>query len=521
MSLLPDERGNDGLAPAWVRQVELKENSADPHIRSSLFLGTDLRHHVPIFLPRHVLDAGHFVVRGTTGTGKTSATLLPLALQVLRPYRDASGRDAPPSPLVIIDLKGDDAFFHAVWEAASRAGRKFRYFSVAHDHDYHFFDPLQIFLLGILEPVQLATTFLRAFSLDYGLIYGGLYFTHQNLAALYDAVLQLQRWPKEQVTIATLSNAVIRVAGANRMADAQHIQSCLKLLAAYPQVDRRPDEPLPSERIDMPRVLENSEVVYFHLRLQDQAASLRQIAAFAMYALIQAAQVRRQRGLPQRDTFVIIDEFYHIAGKSFGDMLATVREWGLRFILSHQTPDQLKHHDAALPDVIQGNTAVEQAYALTQDDERYFQLASGEIQRMEQSVGYDANRGYHYTIHPVRDYRLTDEAMKQTSDTPLRSALLTKFDDRSGLRPDRVQLVQAVYPLTTDHYQRLRFTPLPQRLAIALPPSPNDAPPPKARPASPTAHPQEAPHGGQHPNRSPLHERMRKKWSDLAALEQC
>jgi hypothetical protein len=79
-------------------------------------------------------------VRGMTGSGKTSATLLPLGLQVLRGYKDKRGQPAPPSPLVIIDLKGDAAFFHAIWEAACQAGRKFRYFSTRPVHSADGFD---------------------------------------------------------------------------------------------------------------------------------------------------------------------------------------------------------------------------------------------------------------------------------------------------------------------------------------------------------------------------------------------
>ena len=59
---------------------------------------------------------------------------------MLRGYNDKRGQPAPPSPLVIIDLKGDAAFFHAIWEAACQAGRKFRYFSTRPVHSADGFD---------------------------------------------------------------------------------------------------------------------------------------------------------------------------------------------------------------------------------------------------------------------------------------------------------------------------------------------------------------------------------------------
>ena len=163
MSLLDDSQEESvGIAPSWRGFVDRQQQADDPEVRASFFLGLQQPNKLPLFLPRSLLADGHMHVRGMTGSGKTSATLLPVALQVLRGYNDERGQPASPSPLVIIDLKGDAALFHAIWEAACQAGRKFRYFSVQSGDDYHFFDPLQIFQDGHLEPIQLATTFVRA-----------------------------------------------------------------------------------------------------------------------------------------------------------------------------------------------------------------------------------------------------------------------------------------------------------------------------------------------------------------------
>ena len=149
---------------------------------------------------------------------------------------------------------------------------------------------------------------------------------------------------------------------------------------------------------------------------------------------MQAAQSRHDSSRPERTTYVLIDEFYHIAGKSFGDLLSTVRGWGLRFILANQTPKQLEHHDPTLPDVIRGNTMVEQAFTLTPEDELYFREASGETLRMLQSASLGPY-GVSLSVAPSREMELTDKDMKRANDTRLRSVVLIKRELPGCRRP--------------------------------------------------------------------------------------
>src|SRR5690606_30038232 len=141
-------------------------------------------------------------------------------------------------------------------------------------------------------------------------------------------------------TIGAISRALDRLSQSSANKDARHINLCLKFLAELDQVNIEAQPTPPTETIDMLRVLEDGEVVYFYLELEGSAPSLRQIASMALYTLVQAAKERRWRGLPTRNTCVIIDEFYHIAGKSFGELLSTVRHLGLHMVLANQTTAQ-------------------------------------------------------------------------------------------------------------------------------------------------------------------------------------
>lgn len=330
----------------WRQMVERKESSSDPAIRGSLFVGLDRDTAAPVLIPRKVLADGHYHICGSTGSGKTASALASIALQVLRQDLYARSENER-TPLVVLDLKGELALFNTIRTAARDAGRTFRYLSTSPGDDYHFFDPFQMFRLGKVDPLQLASEFVRAFSLDYGLIYGGLYFTQMNVAILLEAIKEMIE-RKMQPTIGTLSRILATMARKASNKDAKHIYTCLSFLAELPQTNIDLHKSVPDNQIDMLRVLEDCEVVYIALKLDAQAPTLRQVASLILYTLSAAVIERRSREKPDRETFVLVDEFYHIAGKSFGEFLATVRERKLRMFLANQTRSQLKAHDVNL-----------------------------------------------------------------------------------------------------------------------------------------------------------------------------
>jgi hypothetical protein len=447
------------LLTTWERIIQRKADVDDIETRRSIFLGLDMDSGAPVCIPRDTLNSSHYHVRGMTRSGKTATALMPLVFQVLRGYRDASGKPAPKSPVVILDLKGDQAFFNAVRNAALSAGQRFRYFSTRLGDDYHFFDPFQMFKMGHMLPIQLATTFVRAFSLDYGLIYGGLYFTQQNLIVLVHAVEELLSRPGTP-TIEDLARILHRLGKSAQNSDARHIEACLGLLARYPQVNATKNQVPPNQRIDMLQVLEDCEVVYFFLEMEDQAPALRQVASLALYTLEQAAKFRYRQSAPQRHTYVLIDEFYHIAGKSFGELLSTVADWGLHIVLANQSRKQLENHDPALPEVVQANTGVEQALTFQADDEMDFRKASGEIRDRLKSHSY-ATRDESMSVSDFVTSCLTDHDLKRVNDTKLASLVIMN-DGKPHREGKRVLKVQGLYPISEATYQRYRRTPLPQ-----------------------------------------------------------
>ncbi len=492
----------------WRRLVERKEHSVHASEQSAILAGIDIDTQAPTLIPQSVLHDGHVHISGRTGSGKTASTLMSMAFQILR---DDARREEQhgKNPLVIIDLKGDRALFNAMRQAAAEHDRTFRYFSTHVGDDYHFFDPMQLFNLGCETPMDLASEFVRAFSLDYGLTYGGLYFTHQNLGILLDAVHELVSRRTGTPTLDALSDILDRMSQSRLHKDARHIHQCVKFLAEFEQVNIESQSTPPTETIDMLRVLEEGEVVYFYLELEGSAPSLRQIASLALYTLVQAAKERRWRGLTTRSTYVIIDEFYHIAGSSFGDLLSTVRHLGLHFVMANQTRDQLESHDKRLPSIVEANSAVQMAFSFTIEEAERFAEESGRTKEFLNSYSRDPLGRHSISAREAWTTRLSKDELQFVNDTRLAALLFVQ--DGSFHAGGRVRKIQTLYPIPKSLYDFYGDLPLPRRKAV----EPSRSTTPAKDGPAPQAHAR--PHNGA--PTSQIHQNMKSLWEELVRDE--
>ena len=90
---------------------------------SKIKLGTNVATGKEILLPRSLW--GQQVIRGMTGSGKTSLGIIPSVDQFMQPYPTKFGIER--DPIAIFDLGGDQNLFHNAWELATKYGRTFRY----------------------------------------------------------------------------------------------------------------------------------------------------------------------------------------------------------------------------------------------------------------------------------------------------------------------------------------------------------------------------------------------------------
>jgi hypothetical protein len=473
-------------APATVWQNLIERKAASPLLedRNSFFLGIEPNSQLPVCIPRSVFDEGHYHVEGKTSAGKSSATFLSLIWQLLRGYEARSDSDtglkawSEPHPIIVLDLKGDKALFHATRELAKRYGQNFRFLSTRRGDDYHFFDPFQL-LRNRFSPLAIATQFVRAFSLDYGLMYGGHYYTSENLGMLLEAVkLLIEDIDDLQVpaSISRLSSHLKNLSQISRNEDARHILRCLQFLAEYPQIDIEAHTTPPEKQIDMARVLEDCEVVYFYLELLDETPPLRQIAGLALYSILEAAKARDRAGHVQRETFVFVDEFYHIAGPSFGDFIAAIRGWQIRLVLANQQRTQLELHQTGLSDIVQINSSVKQTYSIDDRDNALdWQFASGS--KLGPNISHDKNDPDRSKISWTDQFWLNANDMHEVNDTKLRS-LITFNDGQPHADGTRTIKVQGLYPISRAAYQSYRHT--------LFPSSSTPEPPKPTRPSATT-----------------------------------
>lgn len=332
---------------------------------SAILIGLHAQTGEPIHVERGFLAATHTHIRGRTGAGKTSRAMLPLILQLMGHEPRDGG---PPESIFIFDLGGDRGLFHCVRDAARHAGRVFRFLSLNADDDWHYFDPFQAASKRREQIIDLAEMLIEAFSMEYGPIYGGQYFTQQDLRALLRVAEHLvkQKSAATDVTIDDIARFLEK--NQKRIPDSDQIRAMFDFLCQYPQL--KPHlAPSREEVIDLKRVLENGEVVYFFLPTIGKTITVRPIAGLALYSLQQLAMRRPEEGLPPRRAWVFIDEFQSIAGRSFENFLVQCRKFQMSLFLCHQSLDQLETKDSTLDQIVAKNTSLRMFFTAEGQDE--------------------------------------------------------------------------------------------------------------------------------------------------------
>lgn len=399
---------------------------------------------------RSFLMGGHMHVRGRTRSGKTSLAIRPLIRQILQEYEGEDGY-MHQDPILVFDLGGDQALFHDVrHHTRQHRGKgekdKFRFLSLQEDDDWDFFDPFQT--LGSNQSIiRLCNMLVEAFHLDYGLIYGGTYFTQQNLAALLAVARHLVANSETRPTLRDVQRYLDSKTG-RKYRDADQIKMTFQFLLEYPQLGR-PDpiqDPRPNGTIDMERVLENGEVVYFFLPTLNEAMTSRQIAGLGLYSAIHAASNRSRQGKNvgrnRRHLWIIVDEFQELAGRSFAALLAQAAKFNISLVMANQTTTQLSNRDMPLKDIVADNTIVKMYFTVTnQDDVDDLQaLSADEVSQQEsRTIAFLDSR---LTERDILMPKLKRNVILETSATRNQAFLI--IDDGKGhAEPMRIEIAHS------------------------------------------------------------------------------
>ncbi|HZZ26757.1 MAG TPA: type IV secretory system conjugative DNA transfer family protein [Pirellulales bacterium] len=339
----------------------------------------------------------------------------------------------------------------------------------------------------------MANLFIEAFNLDNGLVYGGQYFTQQNLAALLDVVRAFDREKGHPPTLREISDYLdsLRRRKQREFRDADQIRMTFNFLLEYPQLQPTAEDKAGGRMIDMAKALDNEqgEVIYFFTPTLNESTTARQIAGLGLYSVINAAIEKRRADPdstpPRQHIWIFVDEFHELAGRSFASLLAQAGKFGITLILANQTTDQLENRDTSLAQVVFDNCHVKQYFTVTSKrDIEDLQTLSKEMKFLlsTQTLGVDTSVSKREVLLP----KLTKNRILNVSATKGHTFLI--IDDGKGHKEP--QRVIAKYATKEEHYLKDSYTRLPpaEKRQAATPPTQNAAP--AVRPKQTTVKPE-------------------------------
>jgi hypothetical protein len=372
----PEQRPDIKAWDAYLLRLKESRNEKE---RQLLWLGATLWYDYPVVVDPELLWE-HAYLRGDTGSGKTALGMTPMVMQLLRQNQAA---------IVIIDLKGDTALFHAVKSEAEARGRVFKWFTNELERSTFVFNPLSITRNEAISLNQVGETLLEALSLSHGEGYGRGYFSRrarQWLTGMF-------RKHPDTASFEQLYEYASKREGIRTPQDYQDVfelLSVLESLSYFPQLNMRPtqsgqpaaalqkDSALDAA-IDLRQAIREKHVIYFWLPAAAEAASVREIAKLAVYTLLQEhLRHEREEGFAAK-TVLMIDEFQRMASGGFRIILEQARSYGIVAVLANQTFQDLQTPDADIRHTVASNTRLKQTFSapdvVQQDD---LMKASGE-----------------------------------------------------------------------------------------------------------------------------------------------
>ena len=448
--------------PEWQWYVDRIRNSkqqaldllGNTHLeREHLFGGIVPEADIPLLIDKRLLSEHAYFV-GDSGSGKTSLGLMPLVLQLIRGRRGMpnSGNEnqtfdnEPCPPMVILDLKGDPAFFQTVKHEveAAHGSNNFRFFTPEKNKLSCLFDPFQSFQSESRSLVQLCQLLLDSLSLNHGEGYGRTYFSRQARLALMQAMAAT---PQPQ-TFEELYNILTDPPYDSNITtrDIFELTATIHALAQYPQLKTTQRTRDGLKTIHMPTLVRDGQVAYFWLPAATESISVREIGKLAVYSLLTAAIDRQRRGEKVTPIYLVIDEFQRLAAENFKVILEQARSFGVCVLLANQSRADLRTHDIDLRPTVNTNTRLKQFFSVTDPEEIKTMVGiSG-----DEIASFTAlSRGKNYREQEFDNLkpRMTTNDILEISDHPLDSILHVSRGSGYTQFGGKLMHVRSVWPM--------------------------------------------------------------------------
>lgn len=334
----------------------------------------------PLLLHERLLSE-HCYILGPSGTGKTSLGIMPLLIQLMRGSKTATDELSPPYPIVILDLKGDQALFHTVKYEAERRGQIFKFMVMEKDAPTYRFNPFRGFDRSSRTVAQLCQLILDALSLNHGKGYGRSYYTERSRSILSTTLKRNENISSFTELYAALRTTLAGMSDSRARYDAFELVSVIEMLTEYPQLVTGVEDDASNRDgiIFMPDVLRERQVSYFWLPAALESISVGEIAKLVLFNLRIAAQDwKRKHPHDKRRVILVIDELQRVAGENLQGLLQDARAFGISAILANQSLKDLKSQTGFdLAPTIMTNTRVKLFFTSTSESECHVYVERG------------------------------------------------------------------------------------------------------------------------------------------------
>lgn len=360
-------------------QVQELQRSSDNITRNTFLLGESIKTGAPIFLDRSQVH-NHAHIFGKTGSGKTSLGLAPLFWQIIEmAHRDLKaiqnkeeGSDrVTPSSVVIIDMKGDAAFFNSVKAECESHGMEFKWFTSNLHNSTYVFNPLTQAHYGQLGPFDVSEIILEALGLRHEPVYGQSYFTRMNRQAINRLMTGAADRQRPIRSFRDLYYFASELPKKDMPSDAEELAAAIEELTPYDAINLTdgvavpyPGDQLASaleRQIQMLDVVSRPCVVYFYLPSLINDSYATAVGKLALYSLVTAAWLQ-PRGKHQ--VYCFIDEFQRLVSSQVEPVLQQARDTGVALILANQNIADLK----GITETVLGNVTFRQCFSATTPD---------------------------------------------------------------------------------------------------------------------------------------------------------
>jgi hypothetical protein len=337
----------------WNSSVDRLFRSGHTGLAGHLFLGTRYFGELPSLVPAR-RDNPHVWVMGGTGTGKSARVLAPLIAQYI-----ALGYS-----LEVFDPKPDKALFESCRFECYHQEMPFRYVCITPGRWSYAFPPLAQSHAAAQTLASRAETWIQSLNLDYGVQYGGSYFTAME-EMLCIALLTLfpdARSPEEVARLFDSTSVLRNHLGERGWQDSSHIRSILSKLASVTPLNLTPNSPgitreVLNAAIDMRQPFYTPQVIYFALDSAQLRTSTRATLGLGFYNLLAAAKhVGPEPNVP---VVCVIDEAQETIGPNLSILLEQSRSMGIQLVLAHQNLSQLRKHDTDYQGTFEENTGLQ------------------------------------------------------------------------------------------------------------------------------------------------------------------